>query len=130
MARLRASWRTSVPVVQQPRNPQSESIARSPYNGPLTVLPSLAGRLARVTGEIGQGQSPAHTLFLWTTQPFSGMAQRGAFLCAGSACYGYHGNRHAARRSRSDQAEALMTYCVGILVEDGLVMIADTRTNV
>jgi putative proteasome-type protease len=22
-----------------------------------------------------------------------------------------------------------MTYCVGILVEDGLVMIADTRTN-
>jgi putative proteasome-type protease len=23
-----------------------------------------------------------------------------------------------------------MTYCVGILVEDGLVMIADTRTNV
>src|SRR4051812_16881446 len=31
MARLRASWRTSLPVVQQPRNPQSESIARSPY---------------------------------------------------------------------------------------------------
>src|SRR3954447_21961906 len=27
MARLRASWRTSLPVVQQPRNPQSESIA-------------------------------------------------------------------------------------------------------
>lgn len=22
-----------------------------------------------------------------------------------------------------------MTYCVGVLVEDGLVMIADTRTN-
>src|SRR4051794_31530780 len=32
MARLRASWRTSLPVVQQPRNPQSESIARSPYD--------------------------------------------------------------------------------------------------
>src|SRR3954465_15824291 len=32
MARLRASWRTSLPVVQQPRNPQSESIARSPYH--------------------------------------------------------------------------------------------------
>src|SRR4051812_34694302 len=31
MARLRASWRTSLPVAQQPRNPQSESIARSPY---------------------------------------------------------------------------------------------------
>src|SRR4051812_16162209 len=31
MARLRASWRTSLPVVQQPRNPQSESIARTPY---------------------------------------------------------------------------------------------------
>src|SRR4051812_9223705 len=34
MARLRASWRTSLPVVQQPRNPQSESIARSPYDTP------------------------------------------------------------------------------------------------
>src|SRR4051812_9819509 len=75
-------------------------------------------------------QFAAHTLFLWTTQPFSGMARRGAFLCARSACYGYHGNRHAARRSRSDQTEAPMTYCVGILVEEGLVMIADTRTNV
>src|SRR4051794_31361753 len=31
MARLRASWRTSLPGVQQPRNPQSESISRSPY---------------------------------------------------------------------------------------------------
>src|SRR3954453_19131581 len=31
MAHLRASWRTSLPVVQQPRNPQSESMARSPY---------------------------------------------------------------------------------------------------
>src|SRR3954471_19816420 len=39
MARLRASWRTSLPVVQQPRNPQSESIARTPYNflGPLLL---------------------------------------------------------------------------------------------
>src|SRR3954451_15625444 len=32
MARLRASGRTSLPVVQQPRNPQSESIARTPYH--------------------------------------------------------------------------------------------------
>src|SRR3954462_7364724 len=31
MARLPASGPTSLPVVQQPRNPQSESIARSPY---------------------------------------------------------------------------------------------------
>src|SRR6185312_10369122 len=26
------SWRTSLPVAQQPRNPQSESIARTPYD--------------------------------------------------------------------------------------------------
>src|SRR5215213_9814190 len=32
MARLRDSWRTSLPVAQQPRNPQPESIARSPYD--------------------------------------------------------------------------------------------------
>src|SRR3954470_24265382 len=48
MARLRASWRTSLPVVQQPRNPQSESIARSPYDDhwdpPSNVL----------EGEVGQ----------------------------------------------------------------------------
>src|SRR5215210_3125036 len=31
MARLRDSWPTSLPVAQQPRNPQSESIARTPY---------------------------------------------------------------------------------------------------
>src|SRR3954465_4556575 len=31
MARLRDSWRTSLPVAQQPRNPQSESIARNRY---------------------------------------------------------------------------------------------------
>jgi len=31
MARLHNSWRTSLPAAQQPRNPQSESIARSPY---------------------------------------------------------------------------------------------------
>src|SRR4051794_28612506 len=32
MARLRDSRPTSLPVAQQPRNPQSESIARKPYN--------------------------------------------------------------------------------------------------
>src|SRR5215211_4178298 len=31
MARLRDSWCISLPVDQQPRNPQSESIARTPY---------------------------------------------------------------------------------------------------
>src|SRR5687768_3536690 len=31
MARLRDSWPTSLPASQQPRKPQSESIARSPY---------------------------------------------------------------------------------------------------
>src|SRR5687767_11600222 len=34
MARLRDSWCISLPVDQQPRNPQSESIARSPYEAP------------------------------------------------------------------------------------------------
>src|SRR3954452_15888087 len=38
MARLRASWRTSLPVVQQPRNPQSESISRKPYYLALTSV--------------------------------------------------------------------------------------------
>src|SRR3954463_1568205 len=37
MARLRASWRTSLPVVQQPRNPQSESIARTPYDTDFSI---------------------------------------------------------------------------------------------
>ena len=31
-ARLRDSWRTSLPVAQQPRNPQSESITRTRYD--------------------------------------------------------------------------------------------------
>src|SRR3954468_163187 len=31
MARLRDSWPTSLPVAQQPRNPQPESIARNRY---------------------------------------------------------------------------------------------------
>src|SRR5215212_3404940 len=38
MARLRASWRTSLPASQQPRNPQSESIARTPYDSGPAVL--------------------------------------------------------------------------------------------
>src|SRR3954468_10703464 len=36
-ARRRDSWRTSLPVAQQPRNPQPESIARSPYEPSLRV---------------------------------------------------------------------------------------------
>src|SRR5215213_11433931 len=43
MARLRDSWRTSLPVAQQPRNPQSESIARSPYE--ITWREGAADRL-------------------------------------------------------------------------------------
>src|SRR4051812_24746118 len=43
MARLRASWRTSLPVVQQPRNPQSESIARSPYDYGLRTKSHVRG---------------------------------------------------------------------------------------
>src|SRR4051794_27395942 len=48
MARLRASWRTSLPVVQQPRNPQSESIARSPYDCPgVAARSAQKGRVAK-----------------------------------------------------------------------------------
>src|SRR3954451_24495144 len=45
MARLRASWRTSLPVVQQPRNPQSESIARTPYHPNLRAAVPAATNL-------------------------------------------------------------------------------------
>src|SRR3954453_24045902 len=59
MARLRASWRTSLPVVQQPRNPQSESIARSPYDT-LTQEPSheRAGPRPRLRREREVGALP------------------------------------------------------------------------
>src|SRR4249919_513480 len=33
------------------------------------------------------------------------------------------------RRHRTSESRESMTYCCGILVRDGLVMIADTRTN-
>src|SRR5215212_4897288 len=47
MARLRDSWRTSLSVAQQPRNPQSESIARTSYewSGPTEVKEHLVCRL-------------------------------------------------------------------------------------
>src|SRR4051812_12825461 len=66
MARLRASWRTSLPVVQQPRNPQSESIARTPYDPAAILL--VRGRsldhrthpgLAPLVGQQGANQSLA-----------------------------------------------------------------------
>src|SRR3954470_8892214 len=57
MARLRASWRTSLPVVQQPRNPQSESIARSPYDS--TSDRGLATRQLDNKAECG-GDGKAH----------------------------------------------------------------------
>src|SRR5215203_5617702 len=41
MARLRDSWRTSLPASQQPRNPQSESIARTPYQVSLSKVLSV-----------------------------------------------------------------------------------------
>jgi len=48
MARLRDSWRTSLPVAQQPRNPQSESIARTPYEIEITIRTTIQEiRLAR-----------------------------------------------------------------------------------
>src|SRR3954462_2408361 len=55
MACLRASWRTSLPVAQQPRNPQPESIARNPYDiGLHTVRPQPARQPEAVTpGLIG-----------------------------------------------------------------------------
>src|SRR3954454_13161133 len=67
MARLRASWRTSLPVVQQPRNPQSESIARSPYH-------SWAGYRALPS-------SPFETLALSSAAELVGVARP---RCAGS----------------------------------------------
>src|SRR5215218_2180723 len=51
MARLRDSWRTSLPASQQPRNPQSESIARTPYqrSQPRTRLLALCRSPRRKT---------------------------------------------------------------------------------
>src|SRR3954467_8556603 len=53
MARLRDSWRSSLPVAQQPRNPQPESIARNPYHTGrgwviTTVVCSVRGSLESV----------------------------------------------------------------------------------
>src|SRR4051794_29473119 len=74
MARLRASWRTSLPVVQQPRNPQSESIARSPYQtacgGESQALRrecTVAGGDCRAAGE-AQGCRPERSLPVWQRQ--------------------------------------------------------------
>src|SRR4051812_41303232 len=60
MARLRASWRTSLPVVQQPRNPQSESIARTPYEAVNKATDEAARTARTVTDEAGRvGEQPA-----------------------------------------------------------------------
>src|SRR3954469_5281727 len=48
MARLRDSWRTSLPACQQPRNPQPESIARNPYYN-ADAAPEAMTRVARAT---------------------------------------------------------------------------------
>src|SRR3954447_16103333 len=59
MARLRASWRTSLPVVQQPRNPQSESIARTPYDiRPIDNSASGDAHGAAVTEKPGGEMTP------------------------------------------------------------------------
>src|SRR5215218_7321437 len=56
MARLRDSWCISLPVDQQPRNPQSESIARTPYeiNGSVVHL-TMLGQTALTLSKRGQG---------------------------------------------------------------------------
>src|SRR4051812_48340201 len=83
MARLRASWRTSLPVVQQPRNPQSESIARSPYD-------SFDGQVALVTGAaMGMGLATAK-----------------AFAEAGASVVLADTNDEALRQATDDLTEA------------------------
>src|SRR4051812_5018301 len=59
MARLRASWRTSLPVAQQPRNPQSESIARTPYDEAL--YPARPPAAAAAVAGVGQSGWPQDT---------------------------------------------------------------------
>src|SRR3954469_3371621 len=76
MARLRASWRTSLPVVQQPRNPQSESIARSPYHWVFrsqdaVVHQAAPTRAASVIRAMMDGHRPA----VWLSDRYS--AQQG-----------------------------------------------------
>src|SRR3954451_24114988 len=85
MARLRASWRTSLPVVQQPRNPQSESIARSPYQtdnfAPLTALDwqvHVYGAPAPELKEVCRGRGlPCH-MFPWRPRMDQAGVKRGA----------------------------------------------------
>src|SRR3954451_6417400 len=82
MARLRASWRTSLPVVQQPRNPQSESIARTPYKmasvrsglegsqGPLALRGTLPAEDNQLHSELDNGSAPVPS----TPEPVSSPA--------------------------------------------------------
>src|SRR3954451_19464389 len=65
MARLRASWCTSLPGVQQPRNPQSESIARSPYEG--LVRPNLGTHELTRVARVGRAEPHAKEDGPWTT---------------------------------------------------------------
>src|SRR3954447_11449900 len=58
MARLRASWRTSPPAVPQPRNPQSQSIARSPYE------PFPAAEAHRILERLEFHYTPKHASWL------------------------------------------------------------------
>src|SRR3954465_6932133 len=76
MARLRASGRTSLPVVQQPRNPQSESIARSPYE---TQIPNKNDYLTMYMGRqpifIARNRNGELNAFI------NACSHRGAMLC-------------------------------------------------
>src|SRR3954469_25936792 len=68
MARLRASWRTSLPVVQQPRNPQSESIARTPYQTKATKRrTAMLAKLVTRTVVLLTLAAPAHADPDWNT---------------------------------------------------------------
>src|SRR3954469_12348564 len=82
MARLRASWRTSLPVVQQPRNPQSESIARSGYHWVFrcqdaVVHQAAPTRAASVVRAMMDGHRPAVWLSdRYTAQQGHGLAHQ------------------------------------------------------
>src|SRR5687767_13910080 len=74
MARLRDSWCTSLPVAQQPRKPQPESIARTPYQTWRTALDSRILRMIATVIEVcdppregGRGHPPADTIRVLAT---------------------------------------------------------------
>src|SRR4051794_25652990 len=93
MARLRASWRTSLPVVQQPRNPQSESIARTPY---YSGRPRRAGRF-HVMAELGHSALPTSASICEADQLFLANVESINVALAAAVKGRRHGNRAALR---------------------------------